>query len=58
MTCTLYQASSTAPRRRVDENSEHVTFVYDSNNTVIVRLWKKAQKNIEAVERGVFPLGH
>ena len=33
-------------------------YVYDSRNTIIVRLWKKAQKNIEAVEKGVFPLGH
>lgn len=47
-----------APRRRVDENGEFVAFDYDSRNTVIVRLWKKAQKNIEAVEQGVFPLGH
>ena len=43
------------------ERSEYT----DPRNTVIVRLWKKAQKNIEAVERGivvgekgVFPLGH
>ena len=47
-----------APRRRVDGNGEFVAFDYDSRNTVIVRLWKKAQKNIEAVERGEFPLGH
>jgi hypothetical protein len=33
-------------------------YLYDPRNTVIVRLWKKAQKNIEAVERGEFPLGH
>ena len=36
------------------ERSEYT----DPRNTVIVRLWKKAQKNIEAVERGEFPLGH
>ena len=43
------------------ERSEYT----DPRNTVIVRLWKKVQKNIEAVERGivvgqkgVFPLGH
>jgi hypothetical protein len=46
------------PRRRFDENGERVGYDYDSANTVIVRLWKKAQKNIEAVERGEFPLGH
>ena len=33
-------------------------YQYDSQNTVIVRLWKKAQKNIDAVERGEFGLGH
>ena len=36
------------------ERSEYT----DPRNTVIVRLWKKAQKNIEAVERGEFGLGH
>ena len=30
----------------------------DPRNTVIVRLWKKAQKNIDAVERGEFGFGH
>ena len=36
------------------ERSEYT----DPRNTVIVRLWKKAQKNIDAVERGDFGLGH
>ena len=47
-----------APRRRTDKSGAPISFDYDSRNTVIVRLWKKAQKNIEAVEKGVFPLGH
>lgn len=33
-------------------------YQYDSQNTVVGRFLKKAQKNIEAVERGEFPFGH
>ena len=33
-------------------------YQYDSQNTLVGRFLKKAQKNIEAVERGEFPFGH
>ena len=45
-------------RKTSHSRNEADGYMYDSRNTVIVRLWKKAQKNIEAVERGEFPLGH
>ena len=53
-------------KRRTKHGRDYERSEYtDPRNTVVVRLWKKAQKNIEAVERGivvgqkgVFPLGH
>ncbi len=47
------------PIRQIKGSRDDVDgYQYDSQNTVVGRFLKKAQKNIEAVERGEFPLGH